>query len=155
MFYVSVSPFEPLPWPLTSYFHSCRSILSAALSPNLSPRPHQQSTPPAPLLDLGDSHFQLSATHIVINAAFYDASSSSFLQRPMALYRGGTTWACLHSRHSRTFASQPGQGRWCCMGGSPSCRLQLLQPTPARACVRGCSWTGSCRPQPPGRSSSS
>jgi hypothetical protein len=104
-----------LPFPQPPININCR------LPPNVSPRSCQQSTPPAPLLGLSDSPFQLSATHIIVDAAFHNTSALSFLQCPMASYCGGTPWACSCSRHSRTFASQPGWENWCCTGGSPSC----------------------------------
>ncbi len=79
-----MSPPEPPVWPLTSHFtfHGRQSIQYTALPPIVSPRLHQQSTPPAPLLFLGDSRFQLSAMHIVVNAAFHGASSLSFSRHP-------------------------------------------------------------------------
>ncbi len=101
-----VSPPEPPQWLLTSHFNVSRSILSAALSPNLSPQPQQWSTPPAPFLGFGDSRFQLSATHINVGAAFHNPSALSFLQGPMALHPGGAFWASSPPRHSHTFASQ-------------------------------------------------
>jgi hypothetical protein len=40
------------PWPSASHFHG-RQLLAASLAPKVSPRSHQQSNPPAPLLEMG------------------------------------------------------------------------------------------------------